>query len=82
MGERIWAAAGDFNWDKVLRILRKQNPGTVLPDDFMGDEDQHTYTGRDRAEELLRGVKGSGWTSLEDSIAMNIESVKAAELSK
>ncbi|KZL85222.1 nad dependent epimerase dehydratase [Colletotrichum incanum] len=74
--ERIFAFAEPYNWNKVLAILRKQNPDHPFPDDFEGSVYPHTIKPRDRAEQLLKNMGLPGWTSLENSLLKNTEHLR------
>ncbi|KAM5387043.1 hypothetical protein ACJZ2D_000336 [Fusarium nematophilum] len=74
--ERIFAFAEPFNWDKVLDILRKQNPGVKFIDNFQSDQDLSEIKPKARAEQLLRDLGRPGWTSLEDGILLNTEDLR------
>ncbi|KAK2021105.1 NAD dependent epimerase/dehydratase [Colletotrichum zoysiae] len=74
--ERIFAFAEPYNWNKVLAILRQQNPDHSFSDDFEGTEYPHTIEPRGRAEELLKKMGRPGWTSLEDSLLKATESLR------
>ena len=70
-GQRIFAFAEPFNWNDILAIFRKLEPGKS----FLADREQ----GRDlsevpngEAEALLKKHYGHGWTSLEESIRQNL----------
>ncbi|TEA10824.1 Aldehyde reductase 2 [Colletotrichum sidae] len=77
-GERIFGFGEAFNYDKVLDILRRQNPGRTFHDNYEGSEYLFDVEPRGRAEELLKRVGGHGWTSLEESLLRNTEEVRAA----
>ncbi|KAK1980913.1 NAD dependent epimerase/dehydratase [Colletotrichum cereale] len=77
--ERIFAFAEPFNWDRVLAILRQQNPDRSFGDDFEGTEYPHTIKPRDRAEKLLKKMGLPGWTSLEDSLLKGTEDLRQAK---
>lgn len=76
--ERIFGFAEPYNWDRILGILRRQNPDHSFPDDFEGSAYPHTIKPRDRAEELLKIMGRPGWTSLEDSLLQNTEHLRQA----
>ncbi|OAA66939.1 NAD dependent epimerase/dehydratase [Niveomyces insectorum RCEF 264] len=76
--ERIFGFAEPINWDKVLAVLRKQNPGHKFAENFAGAPYASEIKPRDRAEQLLREIGRPGWTSLEDSILNNTEDLRAA----
>ncbi|KAK1572679.1 NAD dependent epimerase/dehydratase [Colletotrichum navitas] len=79
--ERIFAFAEPFNWNRVLAILRQQNPDRSFGDDFEGTEYLHTIEPRGRAENLLKKMGRPGWISLEDSVLNNTESLRKVETS-
>ncbi|OLN85833.1 Aldehyde reductase 2-like protein 8 [Colletotrichum chlorophyti] len=72
-GERVFAFACPMNWDAILDILRRQNPGRKFAENFHDDEYPVTVKPIARAESLLRKLGRPGWISLEDSIASNTE---------
>ncbi|KAJ0290303.1 hypothetical protein Brms1b_004882 [Colletotrichum noveboracense] len=78
-GERIFGFAEPFNYDQILGILRKQNPGRNFHDNYAAGEYPFVVKPIGRAEEFLRRLKGSGWTSLEDSLRLNTEDIAAAD---
>ncbi|KAJ5007293.1 hypothetical protein K4K57_010818 [Colletotrichum sp. SAR 10_99] len=78
-GERIFGFAEPFNYDQILGILRKQNPGRKFHENYAAGEYPFVVKPIGRAEELLRRLKGSGWTSLEDSLRLNTEDIAAAD---
>ncbi|KAF6807413.1 aldehyde reductase II [Colletotrichum sojae] len=78
-GERIFGFAEPYNWNKVLGILRKQNPDRKFHDDYHSDEYPLFIKPRDRAEELLRRFGRPGWTPMEESIANNTADLKDDE---
>ncbi|OLN96042.1 Aldehyde reductase 2-like protein 1 [Colletotrichum chlorophyti] len=78
--ERIFAFAEPFNWDRVLAILRQQNPGHKFSDDFAGIEYPHDIKPRGRAEELLKRVGRPGWTPLEESLLRNTEQLRQSKI--
>lgn len=71
-GQRIFAFAGRFSWDKILAIMRELDPQRILPDDFLGGDDPAEVVPRGKAEALLRELGRTGWTSLADSVAANV----------
>ncbi|GME52371.1 uncharacterized protein K452DRAFT_290798 [Neofusicoccum parvum] len=73
IGERIFAWAEPYNFDTILEILRKQNPGIEFVADFHSGKDLSVVEPRARAEQLLQDLGRQGFTSLEDSIRMNSE---------
>lgn len=75
-GERIFGFAEPFCWDDILEILRKQNPKKKFHENFAGEPYQAVIKPRERAEELLKRLGKSGWTSLEDSLWLNTEDLR------
>ncbi|KAH8688571.1 hypothetical protein BGZ61DRAFT_533343 [Ilyonectria robusta] len=76
--ECIFAIAETINWDKILGILRRQNPERKFIDNFQSEQDLCEVKPRARAEQLLRDLGRPGWTLLEDSLLMNTEDLRAA----
>jgi len=66
-GKRIFAFAAPFNWNDVLAIFRKQNPGMNFPEDGAFGRDLSEVPNAE-AERLLKKHYGKGWTSLEESL--------------
>ncbi|OLN95257.1 Aldehyde reductase 2-like protein 6 [Colletotrichum chlorophyti] len=77
--ERIFGMAEPYNWDKVLAILRQQNPDHRFPDDFEASGYPHDIQTRDRSEKLLKAMGRPGWTSLEDSLLKSAEHLRQAQ---
>lgn len=75
--ERIFGFAEPINWDKVLDILRKQNPEHKFTKNFAGATYPSEIKPRARAEQLLREMGRPGWTSLENSLLQNTEDLRA-----
>lgn len=69
----MFAFAERFSWDAILEIMRKHDPSRKLPDNFAGGEDPNVIVPRAAAEKLLQELGFPGWTSLEESIADNVE---------
>jgi hypothetical protein len=59
----------------MVSILRKHFPGREWRDFPHNDQDQRTFEGITRADQLLQAAYGSGFNSLEESVVAN-----AAEL--
>ncbi|GKT40502.1 aldehyde reductase 2 [Colletotrichum spaethianum] len=78
-GERIFGFGNPFCWDDILEILRKQFPNRKFHDKFAGEPYPAVIKPRDRAEQLLKRLGRPGWTSLEDSLRMNTEDLRAAD---
>lgn len=75
-GRRIFAFAAPFNWNDVLAIFRKQNPGKTFPEDVEGMGRDLSQIPTEFAEELLKKHYGKGWTSLEESLEANTATLK------
>jgi hypothetical protein len=52
----------------LLAIFRKNYPGKTFPEDVTGLGDDRVSPPTERAEEVLRWVKGRGWDGLEESV--------------
>ncbi|KAI1385808.1 NAD(P)-binding protein [Hypoxylon trugodes] len=66
-GERLYGFGARYSWPKVTEILKNLYPEKDITIMEYNGWDQ-TKIPNQRAEELLRGVKGAGWTSLEESV--------------
>lgn len=75
-GERLFAFAFPMNWDMILEILRKQNPGRKFADNFHAEEYPVIVKPIARAESLLRRIGRPGWITMEGSIAGNTAHLK------
>jgi len=74
-GERIFAWASPFNWNVVLAEFRKLFPERKFIDDVPGLWDDLAIVGpARRAEALLREMGRPGFTTLEESLKMTVES--------
>lgn len=68
-GERIFGNAYKKNTTNTVQFLRELYPQRQFMDPPENEgEDLCNILGRPRAEELLRWVKGSGWTTYRDSL--------------
>ncbi|KAF2033712.1 dihydroflavonol-4-reductase [Setomelanomma holmii] len=67
-GERIFGYAERWNWNQILEILRKAYPEKTFPMDVEGQSDDRVVPPTKRSQEVLKWVKGSGWTSLKESV--------------
>lgn len=76
-GQRILASVERFSWDKILAILRKRDAQRELPEDFSGGDDPNEVHPDADAKtlQLLRDLGIPGWTSLEESIGNQLDSV-------
>ncbi|KAH0423424.1 aldehyde reductase [Colletotrichum camelliae] len=76
--QRIFGLAHTFNWDLILEIFRKNEPGKKFPENFSGELSQHPVEARDKAEQLLRELGRPGWTPLEESILETVKGIQEA----
>ncbi|EJU02038.1 hypothetical protein DACRYDRAFT_52244, partial [Dacryopinax primogenitus] len=68
--QRIWAAAGPFGWNDLIRILKKHYPDANIP-----DENPKWVTSPLKVDsEVGRKLLG-GWTSLEQCVVDTAKSV-------
>ena len=74
--KRLFGFAAPFNWNDILAIFRKQNPGKSFPDDDPEQGRDLSKIPNERAEQLLKKHYGKGWTSLEDSVEANTATLK------
>lgn len=74
--ERIWAVSAPFNWNDVLAIFRRQNPGKTFPKDLDNDERDLSEIDNARGTEILKALGRPGWRNLEESIKENTEGLK------
>lgn len=76
--ERIFGFAAPYNWNEILKTLRKLRPDQQFSEDIEDDSrDLSTVVPRPRAEEILKKNFGkSGFTSLEESVKKNIAHLK------
>ncbi|KAI9170597.1 Aldehyde reductase 2 [Paramyrothecium foliicola] len=74
--ERIIAYAGHFTWNDVLRHARQIRPDHDWIENFV-DEDRKDLSEIDntRGTELLKAMGRHGWTSLHDSLKLNLEAL-------
>ena len=72
--ERVFAFAEPFNWNDILRVLRKLRPNHTFSPDMENDEkDLSIVEPQARAEEILKKNFGQeGFTVLEDTLEANI----------
>jgi hypothetical protein len=67
--ERLFGFAQRWNFNQLLAIYRKEYPDREFPDDVEGLVDDGVKVPSERAEEVLRWVKGgSGWDGLYQSV--------------
>ncbi|KAL4864858.1 hypothetical protein BDV12DRAFT_188596 [Aspergillus spectabilis] len=72
---RLYGYAHKFNRNEILEILRKQNPGRKLVDNFHTGETKAVIKTRSYPEQLIRDVSGHGWISLEEIVRDNARSL-------
>ncbi|KAI1405177.1 NAD(P)-binding protein [Hypoxylon fuscum] len=65
--ERLFGFSDRYSWSRVGQILKKLYPQKDMPTLEENGWDQ-TDVPNKRAEELLRGLGQSGWTTLEESV--------------
>ncbi|KAB2572771.1 NAD-dependent epimerase/dehydratase terH [Lasiodiplodia theobromae] len=75
VGERIFAYGQRFNYDVILDIFRKRNPGRDFISNFQSEWDLAVIEPQARAEQLLRDLGRQGFTPLEESVRLNIEAL-------
>lgn len=75
VGERIFAYGQRFNYDAILDICRKANPGRNFISNFQGEWDLAVIEPQARAEQLLRDLGRQGFTPLEESVRLTIEAL-------
>lgn len=74
--QRLFAFAEPFNWNDVLAIFRKQNPGKTFPEHADGMGRDLSQIPSEFAEELLKKHYSKSWTSLEESVEANTATLK------
>ena len=67
--ERLFGYAERWSFNQILAIYRKLYPGRTFPVDIEGIGEDRMSVPNQRAEEVLKWVKGSGWDGLEESVA-------------
>lgn len=75
-GERIFSFAAPFNWNDLLDVFRKQNPGKKFLENREGIGRDLSQIPTDDAEALLKKHYGKGFTSLEETLEANTATVK------
>jgi hypothetical protein len=66
--ERLFGYTERWNFNDLLAIYRKHYPERKFAQDFDGLGRDWVIPPTDRAEEVLKWVKGSGWDGLEESV--------------
>jgi nucleoside-diphosphate-sugar epimerase len=72
-GERLFGFGGRYSWPLVTQIFKEiapNNKNLVILDDAGSDMAE---VPNQRAEELIRGVGASGWTSLKTTVKENVQ---------
>ena len=73
-GERLLGYAKPFSQTEILECLRKIEPGKQFESAPEGEGRDVSEVDSARGEELVRKLKGGeGWTSLEDTVRMNVK---------
>lgn len=76
--ERLLAFAEPFSWNGILKVLRKLYPERKFDDDVENEDLDLSTVKNERAEEVLRRVKGvaegkRAWDGLEDKVRETAE---------
>ncbi|KAH9205319.1 hypothetical protein DL95DRAFT_528881 [Leptodontidium sp. 2 PMI_412] len=71
--ERVFAFAGAFGYNDLVRGLRKVLPDKEVPQELADEKRDLTTFPIERGAELLRAMGRPGWTSLEYSLRLNVE---------
>lgn len=66
--ERLFAFGDTWSFNKAMDIWRKLYPQKTFPENIEGLGEDKMKVPNQRAEELLKRVKGSGWDSLEKGL--------------
>ncbi|KZT27632.1 NAD(P)-binding protein [Neolentinus lepideus HHB14362 ss-1] len=64
-GKRIWAAAGPFSWNSIIRTLHKEFPWLQLPPEVPGAQGEPD---RQKIDNSVATKALGGWISLEQSV--------------
>ncbi|KAJ6516919.1 NAD-P-binding protein [Mycena vitilis] len=70
-GKRYFGFAAPFNWNDILAILRKQNPGRTFIEDIPDLGRDLSEVPNQVAETLLKKHYQTGFTSLEETVKEN-----------
>jgi nucleoside-diphosphate-sugar epimerase len=70
-GERLFGYAEPFNYNDLVKTLRKLHPDHKFPDEIDGIGRDMSTVPNGRAEELLKPFGLEGWTRLEASLKAN-----------
>ena len=66
--ERLLGFAEPWNFNQMLAVFRKLYPQRTFPEDIEGLGVDRMSVPNERAEEVLRWVKGEGWGGFEESL--------------
>ncbi|KAH8161410.1 hypothetical protein CIB48_g6837 [Xylaria polymorpha] len=77
-GERLFACGSKYSFFRISQILQALEPERKTPTVRDDGWDQLEVPNQ-RAEGLVRSLKGQGWATLEDSIADCLKSIKQLE---
>jgi nucleoside-diphosphate-sugar epimerase len=66
--ERLFTFAKPYSWNTLLALFRKNYPQRKFIDDIEGLGEDKSIVANERAEDLLKRIRGHGWTSLEESV--------------
>ena len=72
--ERLFGFAETFNFNQMLEIFRGLHPERKFPEDTEGLGTDRMTVPNQRAEEVLKWLKGRGWDNLETSLKEMSES--------
>lgn len=70
--ERVLGFAEPYNWNDILAVLRKLEPGRKFPEDLEGCPRDLMQVPNQRGAELLRRLGREGWKGLEESVRENL----------
>lgn len=73
-GERIWAVAGDYNFNNLMDVFGKVDPKWKDAERIEGNPRDMTTYDYSRSLELLKRLGQKGFVSFEDSIKANLSS--------
>ncbi|KAJ6191294.1 aldehyde reductase II [Penicillium mononematosum] len=72
--ERLFAFAGPFNRNDLIRTLQHLFPDRQFPEEFPSStQNESKILPAKRAEDLLKQMWGKGFSSLDDSLRANLE---------
>ena len=75
-GERLFAFSAPFNWNDLLDIFRKQNPGKSFPENQEGEATDLSEIPTEEASDFLKKHYGKGFVGLEESLEANTATLK------